>query len=282
MAGRRGNPPVLKRFGQHFLHDEQVLQSIASASAPSAGDTIVEIGPGRGALTDILANTGNPVVAIEIDRALSEQLRERYAQKPNVRIVEADVLQTDIASLANGSFVVVGNVPYYITTPIIFHVLRAPFPRHAVFLVQLEVAERIVAHPGSRTYGALSVNVQAIATAEILFEVPRTAFRPPPKVTSAVVRITPRSDAIVNEDEAPRFRGFVQGLFGMRRKQIANVLRSVSQVSAGEAIEILESQGIDPKARPETLSPSEHATLMRAVRLRGDVSSQTTKDFDTN
>jgi len=230
------------------------------------GDTVIEIGPGRGALTDVLARRPNRLAGIEIDKALSEQLRKKYSDNPNVTIVEGDVLQTDIAALAGGPFVVVGNVPYYITTPILFHVMRPPFPRHAVFLVQLEVAERIVAPPGSRTYGALSVNVQAIATAEIISQVPRTAFRPPPKVTSAIVRITPRADAIVTGEEAIRFRGFVQGLFGMRRKQIANVVRSVSQLSTLQVGAVLETLGIDPKARPETLSPIQQAELMRAVR----------------
>ena len=266
MRAKRGNPPVLKRFGQHFLHDQQVLIAIADAVAPLPGETVIEIGPGRGALTDILAQRKNPLTAIEIDRALSGQLRQRYSDNARVRIVEADVLQTDIAALAESPFVVVGNVPYYITTPIIFHVLRAPYPRHAVFLVQLEVAERIVAAPGSRTYGALSVNVQAIAKAEIIREVPRGAFRPPPKVTSAVVRITPRSDPIIEPDEAARFRGFVQGLFGMRRKQIANALRSVGELSTAQVSEVLASLGIDPRARPETLSPDVQAALMRAVR----------------
>ncbi|MGH9424307.1 MAG: ribosomal RNA small subunit methyltransferase A, partial [Thermoanaerobaculia bacterium] len=130
----------------------------------------------------------------------------------------------------------------------------------------LEVAERIVAPPGSRTYGALSVNVQAIATAEIISQVPRSAFRPPPKVTSAIVRITPRSDAIVMGDEAIRFRSFVQGLFGMRRKQIANVIRLVSTLSTTQVAEVLQSLDIDPKARPETLSPIAQVELMRAVR----------------
>jgi 16S rRNA (adenine1518-N6/adenine1519-N6)-dimethyltransferase len=267
---RRGNPPVLKRFGQHFLHDEQILNRIADAAAPMPGDTVIEIGPGRGALTDILARRPNQLAAIEIDRALSEQLRERYSGNSNVTIVEGDVLQTDIAALADGPYVVVGNVPYYITTPILFHVMRPPLPRHAVFLVQLEVAERIVAPPGSRTYGALSVNVQAIASAEIISQVPRSAFRPPPKVTSAIVRLTPRADAIVTGDEAVRFRSFVQGLFGMRRKQIANVIRSVSQLSTVQVSEVLESLHIDPKARPETLSPIAQAELMRAVRKAGD------------
>jgi 16S rRNA (adenine1518-N6/adenine1519-N6)-dimethyltransferase len=271
VGARRGNPPVLKRLGQHFLHDEQILTRIADAAAPMPGDTVIEIGPGRGALTDILARRPNRLAAIEIDKALSMQLRERYSGSKNVTIVEGDVLQTDIASLAGGPYVVVGNVPYYITTPILFHVMRPPFPRHAVFLVQLEVAERIVAPPGSRTYGALSVNVQAIAKAEIIAQVPRTAFRPPPKVTSAIVRITPRADPLVTGEEAVRFRGFVQGLFGMRRKQIANVIRSVSKLTTSQVSEVLESLDIDPKARPETLSPSDQAELMRAVLKAGDV-----------
>jgi 16S rRNA (adenine1518-N6/adenine1519-N6)-dimethyltransferase len=270
VRGRRGNPPVLKRLGQHFLHDEQILERIANAAAPMAGDTVIEIGPGRGALTDILAKRPNRLAAIEIDKALSAQLREKYSKNANVTIIEGDVLQTDIAALAGGPYVVVGNVPYYITTPILFHVMRAPLPRHAVFLVQLEVAERIVAAPGSRTYGALSVNVQAIATAEIISQVPRSAFRPPPKVTSAIVRITPRLDAIVAGDEAIRFRSFVQGLFGMRRKQIANVIRSVSTLTTTQVAEVLQSLDIDPKARPETLSPIEQAELMRAVRKVGE------------
>ena len=266
MASRRGNPPVLKRLGQHFLRDEQVLRRIADAVAPLPDETVIEIGPGRGALTDILAGRQNRLAAVEIDKALAEQLRQRYAKNSRVEIVEADVLKTDVAALASGPYVVVGNVPYYITTPIVFHILRAPYPRHAVFLVQLEVAERIVADAGSRTYGALSVNVQAVAKPEILFEVPRGAFSPPPKVTSAVVRLTPRPDPIVSAEDAPKFRGFVQGLFGMRRKQIANALRSVGQLSTEQVADVLASLAIDPRARPETLSPQLQAALMKAVR----------------
>lgn len=267
MRGSRANPPVLKRFGQHFLIDGAVLLAIAEAVAPQQGDTVVEIGPGRGALTDILAGRSNPLVGIEIDRALAENLRARYAANPRVTIVEQDVLTVDVAQLAGGPFVVVGNVPYYITTPILFHVLRAPFPRSAVFLVQKEVAERIVSPPGSRTYGALSANVQAIARAEILRIVPRGAFKPPPKIESAVIRVTPRADPIIAPAEADAYRSFVQSLFGMRRKQLGNVLRSAGQLSAGQASEVLAKLGIDPTARPETLSPQQFADLMRASRL---------------
>ncbi|MEP6507343.1 MAG: 16S rRNA (adenine(1518)-N(6)/adenine(1519)-N(6))-dimethyltransferase RsmA [Gemmatimonadales bacterium] len=263
---RGGRPPVLKRFGQHFLRDERILGEIADALAPVPGETVIEIGPGRGSLTDILAVRENRLVAVEIDRALSEQLRKRYSSNPRVTIVEADVLETDLGKLADGPFVVAGNVPYYITTPIIFHVLRAPYPRHMVFLVQLEVAERIVAKPSSRTYGALSVNVQAVATAQIIRHVPPGAFSPPPKVTSAVVRITPRSDPIIDVADAARFRGFVQGLFSMRRKQIGNVLRSVSVIGTDEIANVLDELGIDSRARPETLSPEMQVALMRAVK----------------
>lgn len=263
MRGPRTNPPVLKRFGQHFLNDRGVLEAIADAVVAEPGDTIVEIGPGRGALTDILSERPSPLIAIEIDRALSEKLRERYASNPRVTIVEADVLETNVAELAGGPFAVVGNVPYYITTPILFHVLRPPFPRSAVFLVQKEVAERIVSPPGSKAYGALSANVQAIARADILLAVPASAFKPPPKVESSVVRVTPRSDPIISSGEVESYRGFVQALFAMRRKQLGNALRSAGQLTAEQASTVLADLGIDAKARPETLSPLQFAELMR-------------------
>jgi len=263
---RRTNPPVLKRFGQHFLSDQPTLDAIAAAVAPASEDTIVEIGPGRGVLTDVLARYPNNLIAIEIDHLLSDQLRERYDQNPRVTIVEKDVLAIEIGSLVQGSFVVAGNVPYYITTPILFHVLRAPLPRHVVFLVQLEVAERITAVPGTKEYGALSVNVQAIADAEIMRRVPPGAFRPPPKVDSAVIRIVPRTDPLISVDEVDPFRRFVQALFGMRRKQIGGILRSMTDRSA----EILSGLDIDPRIRSETLSPSQFVSLFRAVYPRGD------------
>ena len=264
MRGGRANPPVLKRFGQHFLTDQTALQAIADAVASRDWETIIEVGPGRGALTDILASRGNPLIAIEIDRALAVGLGERYASNPRVTIVERDVLDVDLASMANGPFVVVGNVPYYITTPILFHVLRPPYPRHAVFLVQIEVAERMISPPGSKTYGALSANVQAIANAEILRDVPPGAFRPPPKVYSSVVRVVPRTDPLLERNEVDAFRKFVQSLFGMRRKQLGNSLRSASQLSAEEAHAVLEESGIDPMLRAESLSPSQLVSLMRS------------------
>jgi 16S rRNA (adenine1518-N6/adenine1519-N6)-dimethyltransferase len=269
MSGGRRNPPVLKRFGQHFLTDSSVLQAIVDAVAPEPGDTIVEIGPGRGVLTEELAKYDNPVIAIEIDHLLSENLRGRFGSS-NVRIVEGDVLKTDIASIVEPPFIVVGNVPYYITTPILFHVLQRPLPKRIVLLVQREVAERIIAPPGSREYGALSVNVQAAATAQVIRNVPPGAFSPPPKVDSAVLSIVPRSDPLVSDIEAGKFRAFVQGIFGMRRKQIANLIRSVASVDADQAADLLSSVGIDSRARPETLSPQDFVKLMRAANAMGD------------
>lgn len=266
MRDRRGGPPVLKRLGQHFLTDPAALQAIADAVVTEPDDTIVEIGPGRGALTDALATRSNKLIAIELDRALAERLRERFAGNSRVTIVEADVLETDPGALAGGPFAIVGNVPYYITTPILFHVLRAPLPRSAVFLIQREVAERIVSPPGSRAYGALSVNVQAVATAEILRNVPASAFRPAPKVESAVVRVTPRGDPLVSGQEVNDYRSFVLALFGMRRKQLGNALRSAGMLSAAAAAKVLDECAIDPKARPETLSPDQFAHLMRTTR----------------
>ena len=264
MAGRRDNPPVLKKFGQHFLTDRDALAAIAGAVAASADETIIEIGPGRGALTDLLAATGRPLIAVEIDRALASGLRKRYEGNANVTIVEADVLQTDVPSLASGPFVVAGNVPYYITTPILFHVMRPPYPRRAVFLVQKEVADRMVAAPGSSDYGALSANIQAIASVDIVRSVPPHAFTPRPKVHSSVVRVVPRTDPIVGVEEVARFRTFVQSLFSMRRKQLGNSLKSAASVSAEAAARILEREGIEGRTRAESLSPGQLASLMRA------------------
>ena len=265
MPRPRGNPPVLKRLGQHFLTDRATIEAIAAAVAPEPGDQVIEIGPGRGVLTDVLAEFPNELIAIEIDHLLSEKLRERYASKPNVLVLEQDVLKVEFGSIASGPFVVAGNVPYYITTPILFHVMRAPLPRHAVFLVQREVAERIIARPGTKEYGALSVNVQAIASAEIVRIVPRGAFKPPPKVESAVVKVVPRRDPLVSVDEVEPFRRFVQAIFGMRRKQVGNVIRSVAAISPETATRVLDELGIDPRTRPETFAPEIFVALMRAT-----------------
>jgi 16S rRNA (adenine1518-N6/adenine1519-N6)-dimethyltransferase len=266
---RAGLPRPRKRLGQHFLRDRAVLVRIADALGLTGAETVVEVGPGRGALTDLLAPRAGRLIAVEIDRDLAAHLRDRYAGSPHVEVVEADVLEVELAALAGPDFVLAGNVPYYITTPILFHALRPPRPARAVYLVQREVAERLTAAPGGKEYGALSVNVQAVARAELLLRVPPGAFQPPPKVDSAVVRVTPRADPVVAPDEERRFRTFVQAAFGMRRKQMVRVVRTVSGLDPEAAAAVLAEAGVAPGARPETLAPEAFARVVRALRSRG-------------
>ena len=267
---RAGFPPTRKSLGQHFLHDRRILTRIADALHLTGTETVLEIGPGRGALTDILVERAGRLIAIEYDRALAEILRQRYARRNNVLIAEADVLEVALGELAAGPYVLVGNVPYYITTPILFHALVPPRAERAVYLVQKEVADRLGALPGTKEYGALTVNVAAYATAQTLFKVPATAFSPPPKVESAVVRVTPRAESLVSVEEERAFRQLVQGAFGMRRKQMRRVIRSLRALDVAAAEGVLETSGIDPDARPETLSPEQFARLLRALHERTD------------
>lgn len=265
---RDGFPPTRKSLGQHFLTDRRILGRIADALHLTGSETVLEIGAGRGALTDILADRAGRLIAIEYDRALAEILRQRYAKRGHVLIAEADVLEISLGELAAGPYVLVGNVPYYITTPILFHALVPPRADRSVYLVQKEVADRLCARPGTKEYGALTVNVGAVARAESLFKVPAGAFNPPPKVDSAVVRITPLGEPLVTPAEERPFRLLVQGAFGMRRKQMRRVLRSLYSVSADVADAVLAATGIDPEVRPETLSPEQFAALLRAFKSR--------------
>jgi 16S rRNA (adenine1518-N6/adenine1519-N6)-dimethyltransferase len=259
-------PPIRKNLGQHFLNDKRILQRIVDALELTGDETVVEIGPGRGSLTELLVPVAKRLVLIEYDRMLAARLREKYASTPSVSVVEADVLTVDLGEVAGGPYVLVGNVPYYITTPILFHALEPRRPDRAVYLVQREVADRIVAEPGSADYGALSVNVQGFANPRRLFRVAPGSFDPPPKVESAVVRIDPREVPVVDAAHEARFRRFVQEAFGMRRKQMRRVLRSLLNLDAERAEALLAEVGIDPMARPETLSAEQFALVV----LRGN------------
>lgn len=264
--GAPGLPPPRKRFGQHFLRDPRALDAIVAALGPLDGVTVVEIGPGRGALTDLLVHRAARVVAVEVDRDLSRHLADRYAAHPSVSIVNADVLTVSLGALAGGPYRLVGNVPYNITTPILFQALEVPRPELGVFLVQQEVADRLAASPGSKAYGALGVNVQAVASVEQLLRVPARAFQPPPQVESAVVRLVPRADPVVGAAEEGPYRRFVQAAFGMRRKQLGRVLRSIAGLSAEEAEAVARGSGLDPQRRPEVLSPEDFARVLRTLR----------------
>ncbi|MGH7617426.1 MAG: 16S rRNA (adenine(1518)-N(6)/adenine(1519)-N(6))-dimethyltransferase RsmA [Gemmatimonadaceae bacterium] len=262
-------PPVRKSLGQHFLNDRRILERIADALELHGTETVIEIGAGRGGLTDVLAPRAARLIAIEMDRALAALLRQRYASTPSVTIVEADVLATNLGELATGAYRLVGNVPYYITTPILFHALERPRAERAVYLVQREVADRIVAAPGSKVYGALSVNVQTVATPRVLFRVAPGSFQPPPKVESAVVRIDPRPDPLIMPNEEAGFRRFVQDVFGMRRKQVQRILRTLWNLPDVDAA--MSAAAVSPSARPETLTPSQFVALFRQRPRRANL-----------
>jgi 16S rRNA (adenine1518-N6/adenine1519-N6)-dimethyltransferase len=264
-----GVPAPRKRFGQHFLTDPRILARIADALGIRAGDAVVEIGPGRGALTGQLVDRVGPsgrLTAIEVDRDLAAHLRQAYAGRAECEIVERDVLDGGVAPSAGSPYLLAGNIPYNITTPIIFQALKAPRAERMVFLVQREVAERIAAPPGSEAYGALSANVQALATVEMLFRVAAGAFTPPPRVESAVIRLVPLATPVVTPAEEEPFRLLVQSLFSFRRKQLARGVRDACAVSAEVAAQLIGRAGLTPTDRPEVLSPGDFARLLRAWR----------------
>ncbi len=209
------------------------------------------------------------MIAVELDRALAAILRERFAANEHVEIVEADILDTDPGALGGEGYLLIGNVPYYITTPILFHALACSLPRRAVFLVQKEVASRAMAAPGSKSYGALSVNLQVLASVQRVFDIPPGAFRPPPKVDSSVMLITPLTTPVLREGEQVRFRSFVQSLFSQRRKQIGTILRSLPPSRDGVPAvtqDALAAVGIPTSERPERIPPLQLVELFREVR----------------
>jgi 16S rRNA (adenine1518-N6/adenine1519-N6)-dimethyltransferase len=267
------------RLGQHFLADRNLLRRIADALDAGPDDVVLEIGPGKGTLTDVVAPRVRRVVAIERDRRLAHEygLRNAECGIHNVELVVGDALRLDwhaLAGVASRShsalpvphWKVVGNIPYAITSPLIEKALAPPLPACIVFLVQREVADRLAAGPGSREYGALSVGVQAVSRVERLFAVRPGAFRPPPRVQSAVVRLTPLAAPLVGPDEQAVLRTFVAACFGGRRKQLRNaVARATGQPGAAVAAG-MAALGLDPAVRPETLSPPDFVRLLRWSR----------------
>ena len=209
-----------RKLGQHFLIRGSILERIAAAACPARQDLVVEIGPGRGALTEKLLKRAARVVAVEVDPYLVERLHLKFAAEPRLEIVCADVLETDLAQW--GPATIAGNLPYYIASPILEKVLPLNPPR-AVFLIQKEVAERLVARPGDREYGYLTVRTALFARVRLLFEVKPAAFHPPPKVDSAVVLLEPRTrDPGLPDRDA--FLRFVAQCFRQKRKTLRNNL----------------------------------------------------------
>jgi len=242
-----------QRLGQHFLIRGSVLERIAKAACPDPQPLVIEIGPGRGALTAKLLERAARVVAIEIDRELAEYLRQRFAGDARLEVVEADCLKVDLAQW--GHVPIAGNLPYYITSPILERALRLRPPR-AVFLLQKEVALRLVAQPGSRDYGYLTVATGLFAAAKLVCEVPPSAFRPPPQVDSAVVEFTPRMPAMPDPEA---FLKFAEQCFHHKRKTIRN---NLAEVYGKGVVENWPEAAL----RAEQLSPSQLEDMWRRTR----------------
>lgn len=244
------------RLGQNFLYDRSILERIVSSAGLTGNDTVVEIGPGPGTLTRVLAGKAGKVLAVELDERLYEKLKAELAGYMNVELIHGDALKFPFEEI--GHFKVVSNIPYYITTPVIFRLLDARKSLSTMTLtVQREVAERIIAPPGGKDYGVLSIMVQYLAKPELKFIIPREAFRPVPKVDSALLHMNIRSKPSVEVRDEKTFFRVVKTSFSQRRKTLSNSLRSF-----GEGIrEKIAASGIDPGRRPETLSIEEFAKL---------------------
>jgi 16S rRNA (adenine1518-N6/adenine1519-N6)-dimethyltransferase len=255
-------PRAKRRLGQHFLSDPRILARIADALEAGDKDTVLEIGPGLGSLTAALAPRVGRLVAIEKDLELVPALRSRF---PEVEVVEGDALEIDWHTLVPPSFLVAGNIPYNITSPLLDKALLPPRPRRVVFLVQKEVADRVMAHPGTGDYGALSIGIQVVATAERLFVVPAGAFQPRPKVDSAVLRLVPLSRPLIADAERESFRALTVGLFGFRRKQLLRGLRELTGWDAEAVSRRLDQLEILPSLRPEVLAPEQFVRLHRVL-----------------
>jgi len=251
-----------KSFGQHFLHDSRYIDRIVSAMAPRATDFVLEIGPGEGALTLPLLAAAGKLTAIELDTDLIPALQARAASVGELQIIHADVLKVDFTALAQRHGVdrlrIAGNLPYYISSPILFHCVEhfgAIADMH--FMLQKEVVERMAAEPGSKVYGRLSVMLQLACRVEPLFTVPPEAFRPPPKVESAVVRLVPLALQDRHDADAGAVYTVVKAAFAQRRKTLNNALKQLMDTDA------IRRAGVEPGARAETLAPEDFVRLAK-------------------
>jgi len=252
---------AVKGLGQNFLIDAQIVRQIVEAAEISAGDEVLEIGPGIGTLTQGLLEAGAKVTAVELDKKLPAVLKETLAGYENFRLVEGDILRLNLAELMPRPFKVAANLPYYITTQILLTLLEKNLPvTKIVTMVQREVAQRMTATPGSKIYGALSVAVQLRSEASIAFEVEPKSFLPPPEVTSAVVVCNVRKPPLAIADEE-FFVRVVRAAFAQRRKTLANSL-----AAAGFNREKISAAGIDGNRRAETLTLEEFARLSNFLR----------------
>lgn len=264
-----------KSLGQNFLIDDNILKKIVEAANLSKDDRILEIGPGIGTLTRELGTLAHKVVAVEIDQRLIPILQETLAGFDNVSVIQGDILKIDLVELVHNSFdgkpfKVVANLPYYITTPIIMGILERGLPFESItVLIQKEVAQRMVASPGSKEYGALSVAVQYYTIPRSVAKVPASVFMPPPKVDSMIVTMERRKEPPVFVEDRKLFFDVVHASFAKRRKTLLNNLISAKEILEGwtrqEIEELLWECGIDPQRRGETLNVEEFASISNSI-----------------
>jgi 16S rRNA (adenine1518-N6/adenine1519-N6)-dimethyltransferase len=248
--------PAKKHLGQHFLHERGIIEKIVLAVNPQPGDHLVEIGPGQGAITFPLLDRHHALTVIEFDRDLIAPLTAAARTHGELTVIHRDVLEVDFTALAaegegpieTSKLRLVGNLPYNLSTPILFHALEhAAAIRDMHFMLQKEVVDRMAAAPGSKVYGRLSVMLQAYCAVTPLFKVPPGAFRPPPKVDSAVVRLVPRAPGSIGVADPRRFAQVVRAAFGQRRKTLRNALNGVADSA------LIEAAGLRPDARAEQI-----------------------------
>ena len=261
--------PAKKHLGQNFLHEKGVIAKIVQAIDPKPGDAIVEIGPGQGALTFPLLDRHGAITAIEFDRDLHAPLQAAARTHGMLRLIEGDVLGVDFSALAaqqgdsSGRIRLAGNLPYNLSSPILFHALdHAAAIRDMHFMLQKEVVERMAAGPGSKVYGRLSVMLQAYCTVTPLFVVPPGAFRPAPKVDSAVVRLVPTAADRIEVQDRAMFANVVRAAFGQRRKTLRNALQPIADSAA------IEAAGLRPDARAEQVDVAGFVRLGNLLALR--------------
>lgn len=263
-----------KSLGQNFLTDGNIIEKIVEASGATEDDLVIEIGPGMGVLTQVASQMAGHVVAIEIDESLIPILKENLRDCENVQVINQDVLKTDINEIVERyrrefgikGVKVIGNLPYYITTPIIMKLLKDKVPADSItIMLQKEVADRIKAAPGTKTYGAISVAVQYYGTVDGVLKVPKEAFVPQPKVDSAVIRINLSEKRQVEVEDEELYFQVVKAGFSMRRKTLSNSLTNLKDINKEEIVRALSDAGIDPTRRAETLSFEEFAKLTDAI-----------------
>jgi 16S rRNA (adenine1518-N6/adenine1519-N6)-dimethyltransferase len=260
-----------KRWGQHFLVDRNILNKVVRAAELEKGDVILEIGPGMGEMTLALAHQVKKVIAVEIDRKLVRILRNKTAGFSNIVVVEGDILKISFEELygqAHQQLKVVANLPYQISTPLLFRITESKHLFSTLTLtLQREVAERMIASPGGKDYGPLSVFTQSVSDLSIQFYIKPSAFFPPPKVESAVVHMVWKESPLVRQEEEGWFKKIVKGCFGYRRKRLVNALRHADLLLPEDLEKRIEKIGIDTRRRPETLTIQEFVRLANVLRL---------------